>query len=232
MVNGNGTVTDQVTGLVWQQTDGGEMTYANAITYCQNLELAGYTDWKLPSRQQLFQHRRSRSQSRAEHHRLSVTTAEYWWSPNAQVNDSTKSGSSMRAAASAPSDERDDQRGRHQAFHTAACAMRRQATNELTANGNGTVTDDNTGLIWQQAEVTPTLTWEGALTIAKISRWAATPIGGCPTSKNCDPSATTRTPSRRSIRPTSRCASRSVLVIHHVVRWNGQSLVDRLHRWP
>ncbi len=38
-----------------------------------------------------------------------------------------------------------------------------RATNALTANGNGTVTDSNSGLIWQQAEVTPTLTWEGAL---------------------------------------------------------------------
>jgi hypothetical protein len=36
-VNGNGTVTDQVTGLMWQQTDGGEMTWSSAVTYCQNL---------------------------------------------------------------------------------------------------------------------------------------------------------------------------------------------------
>ena len=35
--NGNGTVTDSVTGLIWQQTDGGEMTIENAIIYCNNL---------------------------------------------------------------------------------------------------------------------------------------------------------------------------------------------------
>jgi hypothetical protein len=39
-------------------------------------------------------------------------------------------------------------------------------TNPLsyTDNGDGTVTDNNTGLVWQQAEVTPTVTWEAALT--------------------------------------------------------------------
>ena len=51
---GNGAITDQVTGLVWQATDGGEMTWANAGTYCQNLVLAGASDWRLPSSHELF----------------------------------------------------------------------------------------------------------------------------------------------------------------------------------
>ena len=89
-VNGNGVVTDQVTGWVWQQTDGGEMTYANAITYCQNLELGGYTDLATAHRSAALQPRRCRSQSGAEHYCFPVTTAEYWWTSNAQVNDSTK----------------------------------------------------------------------------------------------------------------------------------------------
>jgi hypothetical protein len=37
-------------------------------------------------------------------------------------------------------------------------------TSNFTANGNGTVSDSNTGLVWQQGEVTPTVTWEAALT--------------------------------------------------------------------
>ena len=32
--NGNGTITDNITGLMWQKTDGGEMTYENAAVYC------------------------------------------------------------------------------------------------------------------------------------------------------------------------------------------------------
>ena len=47
--NGNGTITDNVTGLMWQQVDGGEMTFENAITYCNNLTLGGLSGWRLPT---------------------------------------------------------------------------------------------------------------------------------------------------------------------------------------
>ena len=38
--NGDGTITDNNTGLMWQKVDGGEMTFENASTYCENLTLA------------------------------------------------------------------------------------------------------------------------------------------------------------------------------------------------
>lgn len=53
--NGNGTVTDQVTGLMWQQADDGvERTWYDAVAYCQDLELGGYTDWRLPAYRELL----------------------------------------------------------------------------------------------------------------------------------------------------------------------------------
>ncbi|MGI9159037.1 MAG: DUF1566 domain-containing protein [Saprospiraceae bacterium] len=54
IVNGDGTVTDTVTGLMWQQTDGGEMAYENAAIYCADLLLGAYTDWRLPTAQEAF----------------------------------------------------------------------------------------------------------------------------------------------------------------------------------
>ena len=52
--NGNGTVTDKSTGLMWQQaTAPGEYTWREALSYCENLTLAGYTDWRLPSVKEL-----------------------------------------------------------------------------------------------------------------------------------------------------------------------------------
>ena len=33
LVNGDGTITDRATGLRWQQTDGGEMTWERARDY-------------------------------------------------------------------------------------------------------------------------------------------------------------------------------------------------------
>lgn len=48
--NGNGTITDNVTGLVWQkQDDGLGKDWANSIAYCDNLSLGGQTGWRLPS---------------------------------------------------------------------------------------------------------------------------------------------------------------------------------------
>ncbi len=48
--NGDGTVTDNVTGLMWQRaTPAGELTQTQAISSCTSLNLAGHNDWRLPS---------------------------------------------------------------------------------------------------------------------------------------------------------------------------------------
>jgi hypothetical protein len=53
--NGDGTVTDSVTGLVWQKavTSTQAYTWAAAQTYCTGLTLAGRT-WRLPTRIELL----------------------------------------------------------------------------------------------------------------------------------------------------------------------------------
>jgi hypothetical protein len=51
--NGDGTVTDDVTGLIWQKTVGTKATYDGAQTYCANLSLAGGT-WRVPKRIELL----------------------------------------------------------------------------------------------------------------------------------------------------------------------------------
>jgi hypothetical protein len=54
-VNADGlVVTDLNTGLMWQRADdGAARAWAAAITYCDNLVLGGYSDWRLPSCQEL-----------------------------------------------------------------------------------------------------------------------------------------------------------------------------------
>jgi hypothetical protein len=59
--NGDFTVTDTLRGLVWQQCSSGQINdatcsgsptsynWANAIANCENLTLAGFTDWRLPN---------------------------------------------------------------------------------------------------------------------------------------------------------------------------------------
>lgn len=52
--NGDGTVSDLVTGLMWQQSPGPKMTYAQALTSLDSFYLAGYSDWRLPTIKELY----------------------------------------------------------------------------------------------------------------------------------------------------------------------------------
>ena len=41
---------DPPTGLMWAAKDNGkDITWGNAMKYCQALSLAGYSDWRLPT---------------------------------------------------------------------------------------------------------------------------------------------------------------------------------------
>ncbi len=52
--NGDGTITDNSTGLMWQKnTSENEMTWKEALAYCEGLELGGHTDWRLPTIKEL-----------------------------------------------------------------------------------------------------------------------------------------------------------------------------------
>ena len=62
--NGDGTVTDMVTGLMWSQTsdmdDDGDIdasdkrTFAQAVSGASSFNLAGYDDWRLPTIKELY----------------------------------------------------------------------------------------------------------------------------------------------------------------------------------
>jgi len=53
VINGEGTVTDTSTGLMWQHTTASIMTWETAFSYCEGLSLAGYDGWRLPNRTEL-----------------------------------------------------------------------------------------------------------------------------------------------------------------------------------
>jgi len=105
--NGNGTITDNATGLMWMQNDNGEgIIWENALSYAENFEFAGYSDWRLPDIKEL--------QSIVDYTRSPETTSSaaidplfictqitneagetdypYYWSGTTHANWSTVSG--------------------------------------------------------------------------------------------------------------------------------------------
>jgi hypothetical protein len=52
--NGDGTLTDRTTGLMWSRLDSGQgMDWAKALDYADKSTLAGHRDWRLPNAKEL-----------------------------------------------------------------------------------------------------------------------------------------------------------------------------------
>jgi hypothetical protein len=51
--NGDGTITDISTGLMWQQATSTNKTWESAMAYCEGLNIGANTDWRLPTTKEL-----------------------------------------------------------------------------------------------------------------------------------------------------------------------------------
>jgi hypothetical protein len=170
--NNNGTVTDTITSLMWQQADGGEMTYDKAIIYADTLTLGGFTNWRLPSPHEansILNHQRPNPA--LDITAFTSTGAEYWWTNSKQANDATKvwvtnagGGTGNHALSETIS------AGGTKKYHIRVVRDTKTppiVASPFTNNGNGTIKDNLTGLTWQQAPHPDSLTWENALTYAE-----------------------------------------------------------------
>lgn len=52
--NNNGTITDNVTGLMWEQNMGEKISYSDAFTKASNSNLGRYNDWRVPTLKELY----------------------------------------------------------------------------------------------------------------------------------------------------------------------------------
>lgn len=53
--NGDGTITDTQTGLMWQtEDDGSRRSLTEARTYCETLIISGYDGWRLPTIEEML----------------------------------------------------------------------------------------------------------------------------------------------------------------------------------
>ncbi|MEI7675189.1 MAG: DUF1566 domain-containing protein [Bacteroidales bacterium] len=170
--NGNGTITDNNTGLIWQKTDGGEMTYENAIVYCDTLTLGGYTDWRLPTAQELFSIHLFDSNNPALNTTIfTKTLAEYWWSSDRQPGSTTNIWATNAGGGIGNHPKTETlSAGGTKHFHVRAVRNPITTTfsvEHFTDKGDGTIKDNYTGLTWQKSSSTTAMTWESALAYAK-----------------------------------------------------------------
>ncbi len=170
--NSNGTITDTVTRLMWQQVDGGEMTIESAFIYANNLVLGGFSDWRLPSPMESFSILNHQNNNPAMNTTFfTASTAEYWWTNTYQTGDNTKVWCTNAGGGigNHPKSETISAGGIKK-FHVRVVRNNSIPTtipNHFTDNGNGTITDNLTQLVWQKAPNTAVLTWENALAYAE-----------------------------------------------------------------
>lgn len=165
--NGDGTVTDVLTGLLWQKADGGEMTWEKAKDYAKSLRLAGRQDWRLPTSMELFALTNQGMHGPAMD--TSVFTrseARYWWTNSTRADDAAKvwlvnSGGGIGAHAKTETVSAGGERPVH--VRCVAGTSVSGTGPSLVDNPDGTVTDRRTGLTWQKLGPAKALTWEEAL---------------------------------------------------------------------
>jgi hypothetical protein len=85
--NGDGTITDNATGLMWAKTDNGEaILWEDALNYAENATLSGYDDWRLPNIKEL--------QSIVDYTRSPATTNSAAIDPAFECSEITDEGGS------------------------------------------------------------------------------------------------------------------------------------------
>ncbi|MCP4698054.1 MAG: DUF1566 domain-containing protein, partial [Gammaproteobacteria bacterium] len=177
-INGDGTVTDQFSGVMWQQEDDGiPRTWDDAISYCQNLSLAGHADWRLPNAYELAAPLDYSLYNPAVDSGSYPNTKELYWSGDTYygVNSTLGLVVNFKNGNIGGLDKNENN------LVYVRC-VRGNSYSPLTSLSIGsadtvTVTDTDTKLIWQRAQSGGTLNWNDAdaycanLNLAGLGDW-------------------------------------------------------------
>ena len=90
-VNGEVIVTDSKTGLVWQKTCVYDKTWTEALSYCEGLTYAGYSDWRLPNKNELVSLvNYGKSNPASDFPPFMISNGHYYWSSSTTVKDTCR----------------------------------------------------------------------------------------------------------------------------------------------
>ncbi len=170
--NGNGTITDSVTGLMWQKTDNGESTWDTAVTNAAGIATGGFTDWRLPTPSELFSIFNHNNGNPALNPTYfpnnSVGAADYWWTSDIYGSSTTNVWCSNAGGGLGGKPKSETISAGGVLRYSARYVRGAKPTNghNYLNNGDGTITDLDMGLMWTQLPGAST-TWDAALSYAE-----------------------------------------------------------------
>lgn len=191
--NGDGTVSDLNTGLMWVRARGTKVTWQNAYDGAAACRVGGHTDWRMPTikeRYSLINFNGGQARTIAESRPYLDTRAfEFAYGNEAQGERlidcqdwsatkyvSTTMGGNPTAFGANFADGRikgypivrpGPRGGEHTLYVRYVRGNPAYGKNDFHDNGDGTVTDRATGLMWQQGDSGDTHDWQGALAYAE-----------------------------------------------------------------
>ncbi|MDM8520205.1 DUF1566 domain-containing protein [Anaerolineales bacterium HSG6] len=183
--NGDGTITDLNTGLMWQKTPNldDKSTYAEAVAGADSFNLAGYDDWRLPTIKEHYSLTHFNGSSMREIPYIDTNYFDFrfgsgwsertidaqYWSSTEYVGttfhgDATVFGMNF-ADGRIKGYPRDKGPGGSPMteFVRYVRGNPDYGINQFVDNGNDTITDEATGLIWQKGDSGRPMNWEAAL---------------------------------------------------------------------
>lgn len=193
-VNTNGTVSDNNTGLIWSQPIDGDMTWSEAMAYADSATYGGYDDWRLPTIKELyslmdFSGYTGLTEATSEPY-IDDTVFNFAYGDtsagermiDAQYWSSTLyTGETMGDTTTAFGVNFAD--GRIKGYPAEETPVKEATVilvrgdsdygvNQYYDNGDGTITDEATGLMWSASDSGTGMNWQAALSYAETSTLA------------------------------------------------------------
>lgn len=189
--NEDGTITDNVTGLIWQKEMGDKISYSDAFAKAEAMNLGGYSDWRVPSIKELYSLIRFTGQVANTNVIKKFIDTVYFnqplgdltiereidaqtWSSTQYVgltmnNDTTVFGVNFLDGRikGYPKYKKENQNQPNTMYFRMVRGNVEYGKNNFVDNGDGTITDKATGLMWQKADDGVMRDWKTALQYAE-----------------------------------------------------------------